>query len=48
MYGSISVRWVVYTLKCLTDLTNSSLGVVPSITLHIVAINPAAIVATTN
>ena len=27
---------------------NGSLGAVPSITLHIVAINPAAVVAATN
>ena len=30
------------------ELTNSSLGVVPSIAPLIVAINPAAVVATTN
>ena len=48
MCGSTSVRWIVHTLMPNRTYERQLLGVAPLITLHIVAINLAEIVATTN
>ena len=48
MYGSTSVRWIVHTLMRNKTYASGSLGVAPSITPCIAAVNPAAVVAATN
>ena len=49
MYGSTSVRciWIVHALMPNRTYANGSPGVAPLITLRIVAVNPAAVVAAT-